>query len=547
MSLLRMALRNKGLRHVLGAWVVAQLGQWAFTILLAIYAYAEGGPGAVGLAAAARLLPAALAAPSIALAADRHSRRAVLGTSLVVRSVTLSGMAIAAAAGAPLAVVLALAAAFTVAGTAHKPAQAALIAHLARTPSELAAANVLWSGTDYAAFLGGSLLAGVLAQETSFDVAFGVCAVAFLLAGALLLGVPRDRRPEALVAPARSDVIAGARAIVAHPGMRVLTALYAADMLVQAMLDVLIVIAALELLGLGDAGPGWLSAAWGAGGIAGGLLSGWLVARRRLTGALILGLLLGGLPLVAIGVTPEAGIAYAALVATGVGFGLIQVQLLTLVQRVAPDDVLARVFGVQETLEAAAATAGSVLAALLASAFGADVALIATGFVLPLAGVFAWRRRRTFGAGAEVPERAYALLRQVPLLAHLPMATLETLAVRSEWEEAPAGATVIRQGDHGVRFYVVAEGSADIVADGRVVAETGPGGFFGEIALLRDAPRMATVRARTGLLLLTLDRADLLAGVGSHQYTTLHADGIVASRLGEIELERAAAAEAPAP
>src|SRR6185503_18125075 len=109
---------------------------------------------------------------------------------------------------------------------------------------------------------------------------------------------------------------------------------------------------------------------------------------------------------------------------------------------------------------------------------------------------------------------------------------------RSAWEEAPAGATVIRQGDRGDRFYVIAEGSAEIVADGRLVADARPGGFFGEIALLRDTPRMATVQARTDLRLLTLDRTDFLAGVGSHVYTTLHADGIVASRLGEIELER---------
>lgn len=532
---------NAGVRRVLVVWLIAALGSWAFTILLALWAYDQGGTGAVGLAALVRLLPAGFAAPSIALLADRRSRRAVLGTSLVLRAAALAATAAAVAADSPMAVVLVFAALFTVAGTAHKPAQAGLIAQLARTPAELAAANVLWSSADYMSFFAGSLLAGLLAQVWGLELAFAACAVPFLAGAAALVGLPRDVRPAPLGAPRRRDVMDGLLTVLADRRMRLLTGVFGMNMLVQAMVDVLIVVTALELLDLGDGGPGWLSAAWAVGGIVGGVSAVALLGRRWLSAGLVGGLLLAGLPLAVVGLWPATIAAVAALIVLGVGYGLIEIALLTLVQRLAPDDVLARIFGVQETLQVVAASAGSLLAAALASTAGIEAALVVCSLLLPATVALTWRRLVMLGARAEVPEDAFVLLRPVPLLTHLPMATVETLAVRAEWVEHPAGTDVVRQGDLGERFFVIADGSVDVIADGQKVAEQGAGGYFGEIALLHDAPRMATVRARTSLRLLALDRVDFLGGISSHTYTTLAAEGIVSERLDEIDLERRAA------
>jgi MFS family permease len=545
MAVLRAALGNAGIKGVLVVWLAAALGSWAFTILLALYAYEEGGTGAVGIAAVVRLLPAAFAAPSIALLADRRPRRTVLGTSLVLRAAALAAIAAAVAADGPLAGVLVLAALFTVAGTAHKPAQAGLLTQLARTPTELAAANALWSTADYLAFLGGSVLAGALAATWGLDAAFAACAVPFVAGALVLMRLPRDRRPPPVAPPARRDVLEGVRTVLADRAMRLLTGIFGVSMLVQGMVDVLIVVTALELLDLGSGGPGWLSAAWALGGLTGGAAAMALIGRRRLGTGLIVGLLLAGLPLVAVGAWPGTANAVAGLVALGVGFGLMEVALLTLVQRLAPDDVLGRVFGVQETLHVVAAAIGSVIGAALAATAGIEIALVVAGLLLPAVALPAWRRRAALDARAEVPEAAFLLLRRVPLLAHLPISTVETLAVRGAWEEHPAGTDVVVQGETGERFFVVGEGRVQVIADGRRVAEQGPGGFFGEIALLRDAPRMATVRADTPLRLLTLDRVDFLAGIGSHVYTTIAADGIVAERLDEIELERQSSQRMP--
>jgi MFS family permease len=136
MDLLRTTLGNRDLTRIEAAFAVAALGNWAFSILLAIYAYRQWGTGAVAVALVVRMLPSGLAALYTAMLVDRHSRRAVL----VWASVPLAGAAAAAAAGTPLGVVLAFAAAFTIANTAHRPAQAALMPHLARTPAELSSA-----------------------------------------------------------------------------------------------------------------------------------------------------------------------------------------------------------------------------------------------------------------------------------------------------------------------------------------------------------------------------------------------------------------------
>src|SRR5215216_1333076 len=154
-------LRNRDLARIESAWATSSLGNWAFSILLALYAYRQGGTAAVALALIVRMLPSGRAAP-------------------------------AAAAGSPFGLVLAFSALFTIANTAHRPAQAALLPQLARTPAELAAANVCWNALDFAGFLLGSLLAGVLVGLVSLDLGFGVCAGAFGLAALVVRGLPVD-------------------------------------------------------------------------------------------------------------------------------------------------------------------------------------------------------------------------------------------------------------------------------------------------------------------------------------------------------------------
>jgi MFS family permease len=533
-TLLRTALSNGSMARVLTAWAAASLGSWAFSIVLSLYAYREGGAGAVALALTARMLPSALAAPYAAMLADRHARRTVLVAGAGLCAVALAAIAAAAGAGAPLSVVLVLSAAFTALRTGYRPAQAALLTELARTPAELAAGNVCVSTIESVGFLLGSLLAGALAGLVGLDLAFAACAVPFAVAVPILAALPRVRRVEPVASEEGAglgELLEGARTVWAHRDIRLLVGVFTADAFVQGAVDVLLVVAALGLLDIGEGGVGWLNACWGIGGVLGGAAALVLLGRGRLAAGLIGGLLLCGLPLAAVGLWPVAAAAYPLLVVLGVGYALIEVALLTLTQRLASDDVLGRVFGVEETLHVLATAVGSVAAAALVGLAGDRAAIVVVGLALPALGLVLVRRIAGFAGGARVPEREFALVRGLPLFAPLPLAVVETLALRLQEREHAPGEAIVRQGEEGRSFYVIAGGRVEVHEDGELRRCLETGGFFGEIALLRDVPRTATVTAVTPVTTLAMDREDFLAGIGAHARSGSAAEAVVTERL----------------
>jgi hypothetical protein len=529
---LRSTLANRGIALVEGAWAASSLGSWSFTILLALYAYDRGGTGAIGLAVLARMVPAGLAAPYAALQADAHRRRSVLLVSTAARAVLAALTALAAGADAPLGVVLALAALVMVAGTAHRPAQAALLPLLARTPAELAAANVCWSAIDYAGFLAGSVLVGALAGAAGLGPAFAATAVAFSVAAALVLALPADPQPAALEEERGYERLTeGFRTVWRDRRLRLLAGLYAADTTTQAMTDVLLVVAALQVLDMGQGGAGWLSAAWGVGGLAGGLAATVLLGRGRLPSGLVVGCLLAGLPLALIGVWPQTGAALLLLVVLGVGYGLVEVALLTLTQRLAAADVIGRVFGVQVMLFMAATAVGSLAAAGLVGLLGAGGAIVVTGLTLPVVGVALRSRLADSAQSAPVPEDVFALLRGLNVFAPLPIAAVENLALRTRATAIAPGEAIVEQGREADRFFVIERGRVEVLVNGTRIRDEGPGEYFGEIALLHDVPRTATVLALEPVVAQVLERDEFLAAVGAHVRSSREAEAVAADRL----------------
>jgi CRP-like cAMP-binding protein len=158
-------------------------------------------------------------------------------------------------------------------------------------------------------------------------------------------------------------------------------------------------------------------------------------------------------------------------------------------------------------------------------------ALIAVGSVLPILAALMWRRLRAVDEGAVVPERELALVRGHPIFAPLPEPTLEFLAARLVRRRVAAGDTIVRQGEPGDDFFLVSEGRVHVTVDGAEVSELGPGEGFGEIALLRDVPRTATVAAVEDTTLYALDRAQFLAAVTRHAESATAAERLAGSRL----------------
>jgi MFS family permease len=301
---------------------------------------------------------------------------------------------------------------------------------------------------------------------------------------------------------------------------------------VAGALNVLIVVSALELLDLGEAGIGFLNSAVGIGGLIGGLAAALLVGRSRLASDFGLGLVLWGIPIALIGVYPEAPLALVLLGIVGVGTILVDVSGITLLQRSVPDEVLTRVMGVVQSVFVGTLGLGAILAPLLIEGLGVRGALIATGALLPVLAALLWRRLGSIDE--EGPSRQLGLVREVPLFRPLPPATAEQLASSLVPVRVRAGDDVFRQGDSGDRFYIVDSGEVVVSVDAEPVQRLGRGGYFGEIALLRDVPRTATVTAEADTNLFALERDEFIAAVTGHARSAEVADAVIASRLGGL-------------
>lgn len=531
----RAVFTNRSLRLLELAWAASETGKWFYTVALAVYAYDIGGATAVGIVALIRIVPAAVLAPTTAVLADRYRREVVMLIATLLRTAAFAAAAVAVALDLPSGIVYALAGLVGVLSTTFRPAQSALIPTLARTPEELTAANVVTSTIASVGSFAGPALGGLLLAVTNVETVFAVTAGSFLVPALLIARLGSQPRPERRQAEAPglgSELMAGFRTIVSRGELRVLVGLYAAQTLVAgALVNVLIVVVALELLETGNGGVGYLISAFGVGGVVGTLLTVVLVARQRLATDFALGMFLWGLPLIVLAVWVHPAVAFLMLTLVGVGDVIIEVAAPTLLQRAVPDEVLARVFGAVESVIIGAMGVGAILAPPLVDWLGARGAMIATGCVLPVLAVLFWRRLAAIDRAAPVPARQLELLRDIPIFAPLPEPMIERLAGHLVPLAVPAGADVFRQGEPGDRFYVIDEGEVEVSVDGAAVRTEMPGDYFGEIALLRDVPRTAGVAATADTRLYALDRDEFLSAVSGHAASQEAADAVISTRL----------------
>jgi MFS family permease len=490
----------------LGAWTA----EWAFTVGLGIVAYRNGGATAVGLVGLLRMVPSAVIAPLAAPLADRGRRERVLVAVSTVRGLATAAAGIVVAIDGPVVIVYVLAALSTIAATLYRPAHSALLPSLCRTGHELASANVVRGMLDSIATLVGPLLAAVLLKFTDVAAVFAFASGASLAAAALVLRLRYDAppRPSAPRGRLLADAAEGIRAVVRNRDLAMFLGLALAQTFTRGALTVFTVVVALDLLRTGEPGVGTLTAAIGAGAVIGSVGASLLVGSRRLAQWFGIGVGLWGLPIALIPLYPSQATALILLACVGIGNALVDVGLFTLMARLAPDAVLARVFGLLESLVALGVGVGALVASLLVDLTNVRVALVVVGALCPILVAVTWRRLRHLDRYIGVLDEEIGLLHGVPMLQPLPLPAIEQLARGLEPVHVPAGQAVFHQGDPADRFYVIETGAADVVGDGRLVTTLGPGDGFGEIALLRRVPRTAMVRAATDLELqaMTCDR-----------------------------------------
>jgi MFS family permease len=516
MRALRGVFGNRAIRRMQLAFLLFNVAEPAMWVAVLVYAFDEGGTRAVGLVSILCLVPAGLLAPIAAGLGDRFPRERVVRYGYLVQAATTGILALALGAGVPPIGVYLLAMISCIPYTAGRPNHHALLPSLGNSPEEVAAANSVSALTEGVGYAIGGLTAAALATIGAGAIV-AVAAVALALAFVLTLGIHApvgdvDRgtfRAWTLAV----DAIDGIRRIATARTSRLLVLIAGALAIATGAIGVLLVPLAIDRLGLGDSGVGFLSTIQSVGLFVGAGVSVAFATRRRLAGGILAAAALYAVGGLLFGVATTTVIAVVAAIVYGASITLLDVLARTLLQRTTSDDLLTRVFGAVEALWLLAYAAGAAIAPLLESRIGLPVSFTVLGCTMLVTGLVSFAGLRRIDVAAVVPVRQLELLGGIPMFAPLPHVDLERIGRQLDLIATPAGTEVIRQGDVGDRFYVVDAGSFEIVRDGTRIDTAAEGGYFGEIALLQDVPRTATVRAIVDGAVWALDQEEFLATV----------------------------------
>ncbi len=508
--------KNPALARSLGSFGFAYTAEWAFTVAIGLVAFADGGAVAVGVVGLLRLLPAALLAPLITAYADRLPRERVLVASSAVRGLTTLAAAPVLLADGPTLLVYVLAIVSTIAFTPFRAGHSALMPSLCRTPDELTSVNVVRGGLDSFSVIVGPLVAALLVGVGDVAAVFVFAGACALASAALLLALDYETIP---VPPARrrlvTEIREGWTAVVSDRGVTVVVSLVVLQAAIRGAFSVFVIVVAIDLLGRPESSVGVVQGLVGVGALAGSLACVMLIGSRAMTRWLGIAVVLWGAPLAVMGLLPSYPVALLAAAVIGVGNSLVDVTAFTLLARMVPNDVMARVFGVLESVGALAVGLGSLTAPLAIELLGTEAALVLVGLVAPVVCLVAWRGLTRIDRSVSTRTDELGVLRQVPMLRPLPVPVLEQLGRGLGRVALAPGEVLFEAGAPGDSFYVVEQGAVEILDGERLVRTMRVGEGFGEIALLGPTTRTMTVRADGPTELYSVSSPAFLAAVAS--------------------------------
>lgn len=541
-SVFRAAFKNPELRKVGFAYFLflgAEAGVW---ITLLIFAYGHGGPTAGLVMMLIELIPGMLLAPFVGGLVDSQRPSRMLFIGYGSQTVATSGVALAVSLHAPVPLIFLLAPLTTIAIMITRPTQAALLPAIVRTPQELTAANVMGGWSEGAAGLVGPLMAGLMfvwrgAWLAALSMA-GLTFVAMILvarvsgpASAVSFESNADERQSwakdhsvirwlrnlrATWAAVRARTWSNVGSTLRRPQLRVLLAVQTFYFMLVGSLDLLCVILAQQYLHLGRGGAGFLNAAIGGGALIAGCVTAFLVGRRYVANIITLTLALSVVFLAVIDLIH--GVIPVVVLLGAVGFfgTVFSVSAQTLLQRSAPSDSIAGSFSILESLLNVGLALGAALVRVAMAIDGLTLALCAPAAVAFFMVVAARHQLSTIDDAATVPQVEVQLLRSIPIFAGLPAPSIEALARGVEPVRVMKGTVVIREGETGDCYYAVADGELLVTRRGQSVQTLSRGGGFGELALIRDVPRQATVTAATEVLMYRIEKASFLETLTRH-------------------------------
>jgi MFS family permease len=496
----RAAMANDGIRRLELIWSIGIAADAALLVVLLVVVYAQDGIVAAGVLGAIRMGPAVLAGMLAGTVVRRFGGRRVLLGLGILRAVTAALVAVVITAGLPTILLYVLATVSAVAGAPIRPAAATLMPGIARSPGELVAANMAWGTGEGLGTFAGPFIAGLLIAAGQPALAAVVIVVAFVVTAAIAVGLRFEHSMDAVGGTRQSQgagVIEGARALGRRRVLRWAMLGVYGQVVTRGLLNPLLVVASIELLGMGEGGVGLLSAALGLGGLFGAIFAMSAARPDRLVLTQSAALAYWGAPIAVIGLIVNPAIALAALVVTGVANAVYDVAIITIFQRGATNQERAAVFSLFEGVAGFGLVTGSLLAPVLLAAFGPTGALAVTGAILPILALIIYAFIGREDQVSVVDEEVMQLVRRVDVFSELPLTAVERLATGMTPLSVPAGQALMREGEPGETFVIVASGDVEVSVGGQPMQRLGPGSGFGEIALLRRSPRTATVTAIT--------------------------------------------------
>ena len=555
----RELLGNRPLIRLLLGEFISGIGDWLYIVAIFVVIYEESGDAAlVGLFGAVRLLPYILLSVPAGFVADRFDRRLVLLVSDLYRGSLMVIMAILVATGGPTLVIAGLAILAAAGSSFFYPAMGAYLPALAKDERQLGPANSAWATIQNFSFIVGPAIGGIVLALGSVVSAFVLNAVSFLFIAVILWSLPpsrgkhgvapaaepspADTAPEAAAtsaptAAAATDTetetatgtAAAAPATTPATGPKLRWRPLAGLGVVQLMagflgggLQVITVVLAFDVLHAGGEGNGYLNAAIGIGGLIGGIWAGALVLRRGLGLPLALGAVIMGGGTIALGASTTLPVALVTIGVLSAGALIIDVLATTIFQRLVPDELRGRGVGILMTVTTLTGAAGAFLLPVLLQSFGPFDALGSMGVLTVLLTIVGIALIGTAADRAPTPyEATIARVLKLPLFAGVPTSRVDHALKRVVELPVKAGEAVVTQGQPADRFYIIESGAFTVSQTQTpggapvVLRHLGPDEVFGELGLLKRAPRSATVTADTDGLLLALSGEDFLTLVGA--------------------------------
>lgn len=535
----RRSMGNSSLLRFFVAYSAGVIAEKTLLISTVVYAYERGGSATAGFASLALLSPRIVAAPFAAKAADGTRPNRTFFSLFFVKTLVLLAAAVGVAVGAPLAFLVGCSGIVVGCISFMRPTAAVVVPGLVRSARQLTVTNLRMGLVGNASALIGPLLAAALIQVAGPGLAFSACALlngcaAFVTwplrrldnTGAVSLGRPGAFRL----------LVDQFGAIRQRRTVPPILAVAGVQYVLLGSLDLFYVVLARQVFGLGPSGSALLGVLFGVGALLNGLTAGLLVARRRLAPLLFGGLFLIVGSLAILGAAPSVWVAVATLPIVGFSRSFIDLAVRMLLQRSAPPSATASAFAMVELLSGVGAAVGAVLTQVLIASVNVQAAIFGVALVLAVVSLVTVRRLWRADDAASVPIVAIRLLRALPVFSPLPPDQLELVAGSAREVPIVAGTEVIREGDVGDCFYAVAAGRFDVVMDGEHVRFAERGGSFGEVALLANVPRTASVTAAADGVVFAIDRDPFLAAVTGHDSSRQAAWGVVRGmRLG-VEL-----------